>query len=137
MRNKAGILAKLGVGAALVFGVAAAVQPGAHAAAAPSFTAAPTTGLSDGSVVTVTVTGAAANTAYSIAEYAHLAAGVLACDAGTGTTFTTDAGGAATFPLTVRASFDAVTYEGVPVGKVNCKVDGCYLGAGNNDLVLG
>ncbi|GII65092.1 hypothetical protein Skr01_51770 [Sphaerisporangium krabiense] len=134
--KKAGILAKLGVGAALAFGVAAAMAPGAQAAA-PSFSATPNTGLSDGSVVTVSVSGAAANETYSIAECAHLAAGVLACDESSGASFTTDASGAATFPVTVRKTFEGKTYEGTTVGTADCAVDACYLGAGNNNLVLG
>jgi ferredoxin len=134
--NKTRFLAKLGAAAAVAAGLAFTGQAAASADPGPSLSVTPSTGLADGAVVTVSVTGAGANEAYGIAQCADVS-GVMACNAATATGFTSDAGGAATFPLTVNAVFEGSTPDGSPAGTVDCTTVACYVGGGNETLGLG
>ena len=163
MRNKTGVLAKLGVAAAMVCGLTVASQTAAAAAptfsvatatpsptssvtptsspsptssTAPPFSVSPSSGLHHGDIVTVKVTGAGANEVFGIAQCSNIGV-TFGCDGTTATTFTTDANGAATFTMPVHQTFEAVTYLGLSLGKVDCGATSCYIGAGNQNLALG
>ncbi|MEU4579638.1 enediyne antibiotic chromoprotein [Nonomuraea sp. ATR24] len=135
MTRKTGLIAKLGLAATVTLGLAFATSPAASAAA-PSFSVSPASGVSDGATATVTVTGALPNAVFGIATCANTASGA-ACDGGTATSFTTDASGSATIPLKLNRQFDGVGYDGTPVGPVDCAAASCFVGAGNNEQVLG
>ncbi|MEQ4720308.1 enediyne antibiotic chromoprotein [Nonomuraea sp. B19D2] len=131
------ILAKLGVAAAVVAGgLTLAAQPAAFAAAAPGVSVTPATGLSDGSTVTVAITGAGANEQYFVSQCATVN-DKLACNVESGKTVTTDANGSSSASLLVKKSFQGVTPEGTPVGAVDCAATACSVGAGNAAVYLG
>ncbi|WP_043617738.1 enediyne antibiotic chromoprotein [Nonomuraea candida] len=138
MQKKSGLLAKFGVAAAVVAGgLTLAAQPSAaFAAAVPSYSVTPASGLSDGSSVTVAISGAAAGEEFSVVQCAEVG-GVLACNAATAKTIAANAGGSVSAPFTVHKSFQASTPEGAAVGTVNCATTPCYVSAGNASVFLG
>ncbi|MEU9891652.1 enediyne antibiotic chromoprotein [Sphaerisporangium sp. NPDC051017] len=137
MQKKTGLIAKLGVATAVVAGgLTLAAQPSAFAAAAPSFSVTPSTGLSDGSTVTVAISGAGASEQFGVVQCATVN-DQLACNQATAKTVTADASGSISSPFTVRKSFQGVTPEGAAVGAVNCATTACYVSAGNQTVFVG
>ncbi|MGN9837180.1 enediyne antibiotic chromoprotein [Nonomuraea sp. H19] len=103
----------------MVGGLTLAAQPSALAAAAPGFSVTPSTGLSDGSAVTVAITGAGAGEQFGVVQCATVN-NTLACNQESAKMVTTDASGSVNSPFTVRKSFQGVSPEGTAVGAVNC-----------------
>jgi hypothetical protein len=137
MQKKIGLLAKFGVATAVVAGgLTLAAQPAAFAAAAPGFSVTPATGLSDGSKVTVAITGAAAGEQFAVVQCATVNT-ALACNKATATMVTTDASGSNSSPFTVHKSFQGVTPEGGTVGTVDCATTACYVSVGHESAFLG
>jgi hypothetical protein len=134
--NTVKFAAKLGAAAALAAGLFFTAQP-ASAEVAPNLSVTPSAGLADGAVVSVSITDAGANETYGVAQCTDISPGVLACNAATATGVTTDANGAATFPLTVNKVFEGFTPEGAPAGTIDCTAVDCYVGGGNATLGLG
>lgn len=120
--------------AAAAFGLSMAVQPAALAA--PALSVSPSSGLSHGQSVTVSISGAAPSQTYFIGQCATVA-GHNACDAATATQVTTDAAGAASVSFKVSKTYAGSTPEGTPVGTVDCAATSCTIGAGNAALDLG
>ncbi|MEZ0071431.1 enediyne antibiotic chromoprotein [Planotetraspora sp. GP83] len=138
MIKKTSLLSKLGVATAvMVGGLTLASQPSAFAAAAPSFSVTPSTGLSDGNNVTVSITGAGPGEKFSVIQCATVNA-QLACNGETAKTVTADASGSVSSSFVVRRSFQGTAPEsGTPVGPVDCATTACYVSAGNQSVFLG
>lgn len=136
-KSRISLLRRAGVTAVAAAGLALASQAGAHADQA-TYTVSPSTDLSDGAVLTGTVTGAQADQTYGFAQCADIG-GRAACNPATGSwgTFTTDAGGAGEFTVTVQRAYEGSTPEGEPVGHVDCSVNNCYIGAAHPGHDLG
>jgi hypothetical protein len=111
--------------------MAIAFQPVAGASvAAPDIAVTPSTGLSDGASVSVSVTGFAPNTTVFIGQCATLA-GEPACPAGEVPQATTNASGAASLTLTVRKTYEGFRLDGSSAGTVDCGSASCFVGAGD------
>ncbi|GIH99278.1 enediyne antibiotic chromoprotein [Planobispora takensis] len=136
MQNKSRLLTKLGIATAVALGgLTLASQPAAFAAA-PGFSVSPATGLTDGATATVTVTGAAAGTEFSIVQCATVN-DQLACNGDTVKTVTTDAAGSADTAFVVRKTFQGATPTGASVGTVDCAATTCFVSVGNETAFLG
>ncbi|MCG5217536.1 enediyne antibiotic chromoprotein [Streptosporangium sp. KLBMP 9127] len=135
--QKTSRFAKFGVAAAVVVGgLTLASQPAAFAAAAPSFSVTPASGLSDGSSVTVGISGAGAGEHFVIVQCATVG-GQLACNDKTPKDVGTDASGSASTSFVVNKTFSGATPEGTPVGTVDCAATACFVSAGNETTFLG
>lgn len=116
-------IAGFAVAMAMVFGP----QAGATEAAA-GVTVTPSSGLSNGDTVSVSLTGFGPNTAVFAGECAYISPDQVACPAGDPVQLTTDADGAASTPLTVQASFEGFLLDGTAVGTVDCHIAQCVIG---------
>jgi neocarzinostatin family protein len=123
--------------AVAAFGFAAVGQQAAVAAtpgqAAFSVTATPSTGLSDGDVVSVSVSGFGAGEVVYAGQCAEPSAGVKVCGQEV-LQITTNASGTGTGSLTAHRTFAAVTWDGQPWGTVDCGTvaGGCQISAGSS-----
>ncbi|HEV2780559.1 MAG TPA: enediyne antibiotic chromoprotein [Actinophytocola sp.] len=119
------------------FGFAAVGQQVALAApqaqAAFSVTATPSTGLTEGAVITVAVSGFGAGEAVYAGQCAEPSAGVKVCSQDV-LPLTTDASGSGSGPLTAHRTFTAITWDGRPWGTVDCAsvAGGCHISAGSS-----
>ncbi|MCY0942962.1 enediyne antibiotic chromoprotein [Streptomyces antarcticus] len=137
VKNKLGLIARVGATAALATGLAVAFQPAAMAAA-PVVTVTPATGLTDGATVAVTGTGLTPGAIYHVAQCELVTAGSYGCDPASVVNIAADAQGKLTTQITVHASFAAVEgAEGTPAGTVDCKVSACQVGLGDDAGVGG
>jgi hypothetical protein len=116
-------IAGFAIGMALMF----APQSGATEAA-PGVTVTPSSGLSNGDTVAVSLTGFSPNTDVFGGECAYLPSGQVACPAGDPVKLTTDADGAASTSLTVVSTFDGFLLDGTAVGTVDCHTARCIIG---------
>ncbi|WP_037712681.1 MULTISPECIES: enediyne antibiotic chromoprotein [Actinomycetes] len=113
------------VATALAFPQIAAASP------SPSISATPSTGLTDGTVVTATVNGFTAGGTVQVSECAIPSAGLIVCDKSQVARITTDATGSASTTVTARKSFTGYTLDGTQWGPVDCPTvpGGCLIGA--------
>jgi hypothetical protein len=106
-------------------------SPAAFAAGeAPSLTASPSTGLSDGQSIAVSVAGFSADTGVDVAECAGMPGSSLVCDVRDQVSLTSDASGAGSTTLTVYDTFPGTDING-NVTTVDCATvtGGCFVGA--------
>ena len=120
---KGSAIAGFAIAMAMVFGP----QAGATEAA-PGVSVTPSSGLSNGDTVSVSLTGFTPNAAVFTCECAVVAADQVACPAGGWVQLTTDASGAASTPLTVVSSFEGFLLDGTSVGTVDCHTVQCVVG---------
>jgi predicted short-subunit dehydrogenase-like oxidoreductase (DUF2520 family) len=112
---------------------AGATSPASATTTGPAVTVAPATGLTDGQVVAVTVSGYGANESVIANECAFPSAGVSVCDWADTVNLTADSTGSGTTSVSVHASFAGTTQDGKPWGTVNCATvaGGCQIGTIN------
>ncbi|MCP2336095.1 enediyne antibiotic chromoprotein [Actinomadura rupiterrae] len=116
----------------LTLAVGAALSSPASAAVALTVT--PSSGLSDGQVVQTSATGLTPGTTYRVGECAEVEPNTFACSFPDIVQGTADANGNFATPLTVRASFQGVKFDGTTWGPVDCKVQQCEIGIGDLNL---
>ncbi|MEV5680642.1 MULTISPECIES: enediyne antibiotic chromoprotein [unclassified Streptomyces] len=130
VKNKLGLITRVGATAALAIGLGVAATPSALAAA-PVVTVTPASGLADGTTVTLSATGLTPGTVYHAGQCAFVEPGVYGCNAGTASDITADAQGKISTQIVVRSTFQAVVGSATePWGSVNCKVTACQIGLG-------
>jgi hypothetical protein len=124
--------ARFGAVAGLAVGLALAFQPVASAsAAAAGMTVTPSTGLTNGASVSVSVTGFGSGETVFIGQCAYVG-GEPACPTGTTPSVTANGSGAATTTLTVKKTFEGFRLDGSSVGVIDCATADCFIGAGAN-----
>ncbi|GAA1564008.1 hypothetical protein GCM10009678_53930 [Actinomadura kijaniata] len=126
------MLKKLIGASALALALATTLQSPATADA--SMTVTPSTGLTDGQVVQAAVSGLNPGTTYRLGQCAEVEPGKFACSFPDIVEGQADAGGNFSTPLTVRATFPGVLFDGTAWGTVDCKVHSCEVGIGDLDL---
>src|SRR5450755_2887069 len=97
------------------------------ASAATSMTVTPSTNLTDGQLVHVSISGFPANTAIALVECGASAVDANGCDLQTLLYVTTDANGDVVTPFVVGAELSTFN------GTVDCRSSACTLGAGTYD----
>ncbi|MGW4025800.1 enediyne antibiotic chromoprotein [Streptomyces sp. NPDC005009] len=134
VKNKLGLVTRVGATAALALGLGAAVVPSASAAAAaPVVSVTPATGLSDGTTVTLNASGLTPGTVYHVGQCAFVEDGQYGCNKATALDVVADASGAVNTKITVKQSFEAVVGSATtPWGTVDCKVTACQVGLGSD-----
>ncbi|ACZ89659.1 enediyne antibiotic chromoprotein [Streptosporangium roseum] len=120
--NKGKLLTKLGATAALALGLGLAFQPAAGATTTPAssgasisaaaISAAPSTGLSDNTTITISATGLQPGSVYHLGQCAAVRPDAFACNAATNVDVTASATGTITKTLTVRSSFTGSAADG-------------------------
>ncbi|MFJ9810783.1 enediyne antibiotic chromoprotein [Streptomyces sp. NPDC101158] len=137
IKNKLGLVARVGATAAIATGLAVAFQPAAMAAA-PVVSVSPATGLASGATVTVTGTGLTPGAVYHVAQCEIVASGAYGCDPSTVVNIAADAQGKVSTQFVVHKTFQAVKgAEGTPAGTVDCGVTACQVGMGDDQGVGG
>lgn len=132
VKNKLGLIARVGATAALAIGLGVAATPSALAAA-PVVTVTPASGLADGAKVTLSATGLTPGTVYHAGQCAFVEPGVYGCNAGTGVDLTADAQGKVSAQIVVKSTFQAVVGSATdPWGSVDCKTISCQVGLGSD-----
>ncbi|MFD6183016.1 enediyne antibiotic chromoprotein [Streptomyces goshikiensis] len=122
VKNKLGLITRVGATAALAAGLAVAIQPTAMAAS-PVIAVSPTSSLTDGQQVAITASGLTPNTVFHIGQCAVVEPGKFGCDKTTSKDVVSDAKGNINTTLTVHQTFQAVVSADGPVwGTVNAKV---------------
>jgi hypothetical protein len=107
--------------------------------ASVEITVTPSSGLSDGQIVTVSATGFVPGETVIVGECA-VPGKQWSCDPDAGTTATADHNGTVTVTGPVHASFDGVNpADGSAAGAVDCKTvaDGCWIGVASTDMERG
>ena len=114
--------------------VAAGLAPSANAQTpvSPAVTVSPSSGLSDGQLVNVELSGFSANEPVNVAVCAGENAQTL-CNRPEGVATTTDDNGTASVQVTARRSFVGYNGAGTPVSVIDCTTvaGGCVVGATN------
>jgi hypothetical protein len=100
---------------------------GGIAAATTSMTITPSTNLTDGQLVHVSISGFPANTSIAVVECGPSAVNANGCDLQTLQYLTTDANGHVVTPFIVGAELSTFN------GTVDCRTSACTLGAGTYD----
>ncbi|MFJ9829527.1 enediyne antibiotic chromoprotein [Streptomyces sp. NPDC101160] len=137
IKNKLGLVARLGATAAIATGLAVAFQPAAMAAT-PVVSVSPATGLTNGATVTVTGTGLTPGAIYHVAQCEIVSSGSYGCDPSTVVNIAADAQGKVSTQFVVHKTFQAVKgAEGTPSGTVDCTVTACQVGMGDDKGVGG
>ncbi|MGW4276541.1 enediyne antibiotic chromoprotein [Streptomyces seoulensis] len=132
VKNKLGLVTRLGAAAAVAAGLAVAVQPSAMAAS-PVVSVSPATGLADGQQVTLTASGLTPNTVFHVGQCAFVEPTKYGCDATTSKDVVSDAKGNVNTTLAVHSSFQAVvTADRVVWGTVNAKTTATQVGLGSD-----
>ncbi|MGW7409815.1 enediyne antibiotic chromoprotein [Streptomyces sp. NPDC054833] len=132
VKNKLGLVTRLGAAAAIAAGLAVAVQPAAMAAS-PVVSVSPATGLADGQQVTLTASGLTPNTVFHVGQCAFVEPTKYGCDATTAKDVVSDAQGKVNTTLVVHSSFQAVvTADGQVWGTVDAKTTQSQVGLGSN-----
>jgi hypothetical protein len=121
---------KVSAAAGLAVGLALAFAPAASASAA-GMTVTPSTGLTNGASVSVSVTGFGANETVFVGQCAYVG-GEPACPSGTTPSVTANGSGAATTTVTVKKTFEGFRLDGTSIGTVDCASADCFIGAGAN-----
>ncbi|MFI6523699.1 enediyne antibiotic chromoprotein [Streptomyces uncialis] len=101
-------------------------------AAAPTAVVTPSSGLSNGAVVTVTAVGLNPGTTYNVGECASVDAGSLACNTAGFIPVIADSNGKLETQVTVHRSFTGYLYDGTAWGPVNCATRQCFVGMGDS-----
>ncbi|MEV6907544.1 enediyne antibiotic chromoprotein [Amycolatopsis sp. NPDC051071] len=122
--------------AALSLALLGGLSSTAFAAADPSVSADPSTGLSDGATINVTVSDYAAEEQVAVTECASLPDGLVVCDGKNIVGLITDTAGTGVTPYTVHKAFQGYTRDGQPWGPVDCATVQCGIGASNTGAVL-
>ncbi|WP_336159391.1 enediyne antibiotic chromoprotein [Amycolatopsis sp. VC5-11] len=132
-RRNSRVLAVAMSATALALGLSSAAFAATDTA---TVTATPSSGLHDGSVVTVTASGFAAKENILLAQCAHPSEHEVVCNSPESKLVATDGSGTATSTLTVRSVFPGTTPDGKEWGSVDCALisGGCYIGGGNEAL---
>ena len=125
---------RVGVTTAAALGLAL-LGAGTALAASPAVTVTPSTGLTDGQQVSITGSGFSANSTVTVLECAANMSNP-SCDVADQLTVTSDATGAFTATLTVRASFEGANpLTGADAGAVDCAVSpGCAVASFDSAL---
>ncbi|MEU2282398.1 enediyne antibiotic chromoprotein [Streptomyces sp. NPDC013178] len=132
VKNKLGLITRVGATAAIAIGLGVAVTPSATAAT-PVVTVTPATGLADGTAVTLKATGLTPGTVYHVGQCAFVDGGQYGCNKATALDVTADSAGSVTTKITVKRSFQAVVGSATtPWGTVDCKVTACQVGLGSD-----
>ncbi|MGW3359705.1 enediyne antibiotic chromoprotein [Streptomyces bungoensis] len=132
VKNKLGLVTRLGAAAAIAAGLAVAVQPSAMAAS-PVVSVSPVNGLADGQQVTVAASGLTPNTVFHVGQCAFVEPSVYGCDATTSKDVTSDALGQLNTTLVVHSSFQAVVGADRHVwGTVDAKTTQTQVGLGSD-----
>ncbi|MFE0025200.1 enediyne antibiotic chromoprotein [Amycolatopsis sp. NPDC059021] len=123
--------------AAAAFGIAVAGGSSAAAAPAPDapqVTVSPSTNLSEGTPITVTVSGFKAAQKVHFSECAEIG-GANVCDHDGSGQITTDGNGGGSSASVAHKTFVGYLDNGTKWGTVDCKTaeHGCYVGAGADD----
>ncbi|WP_331739259.1 enediyne antibiotic chromoprotein (plasmid) [Streptomyces sp. NBC_00637] len=132
VKNKLGLVTRVGATAALAVGLGIAIVPSASAAT-PVVTVTPATGLSNGAAVTITATGLTPGTVYHVGQCAFVDGGQYGCNKSTALDVTANSAGSVSTKITVNQSFQAVVGSATtPWGTVDCKVTACQVGLGSD-----
>ncbi|MEU5090330.1 enediyne antibiotic chromoprotein [Streptomyces sp. NPDC021356] len=132
VKNKLGLVTRLGAVAAVAAGLAVAVQPSAMAAS-PVVSVSPASGLADGQQVAVTASGLTPNTVFHVGQCAFVEPTKYGCDASTSKDVTSDAQGKVNTTLVVHSSFQAVVGADRQVwGTVDAKTTQTQVGLGSD-----
>lgn len=105
---------------------------------APTITVDPSAGLSDGTIVTFTLSGFTADTRVLVSECTRPTGSdpLPLCSRADVASVVTDASGGATGTLPVRVAYEGFDWQGTPAGTVNCRTypSGCSVGGVTEDF---